>query len=472
MTNKQVIKKLLKILVEYNKIIYLIIWCLLLSSVLNLCIPIISRDIMDKGFIEGDKQLLLALIFICFILYLINFLLDMIKEKQRIDITAKIQYKLSEESYQHLIKLKIQHFDQTNYAELLNNLQIDIGNMTAITDNSLFFVITQIFSIFGGIIGLFIIDFRLTMLVLFFIPIKYFIMKYFAKKRKKIMDGYIETSRKYARWFGDCLGGIKEIRLFVIYDNKKREFEQKQQEVIKKQKQLNWISQENIITDSVLMQLLIMVLYIAGANLVFDMQLSIGSIFTFITYSTYVTAPISAILNIGYLLSGIIPSAKRYYKFMELKEETDKGIISKEVLGNIEFKNVSFSYIKGKEVLKNIELIIPYQNKVAIIGMNGSGKTTIIELLLRLYEAQSGEIILDNHNIQDYNLEIYRQSIAVVNQQIYLFNDIIRNNICLYKNISNEILEKVIEESGLNDFVRQVSLDYLVGENGAMLSGG
>lgn len=137
------------------------------------------------------------------------------------------------------------------------------------------------------------------------------------------MDEFIQRNQEYARWFGDTVGGVQEVKLFHIFDKKHEEFAHNQNNII--EKQMNMLSQCNMIMDNIMVQLRSTLLYILGANLVFDLQLSIGSVFAFITYSSYVTEPISAILNIGYLLSGIIPSAKRYYAFMELEEEKEVG---------------------------------------------------------------------------------------------------------------------------------------------------
>lgn len=117
------------------------------------------------------------------------------QRKKRVDISAKIQYFLSEQSFSHLMKLRVNYFNNTNYAETLNNINMDINQMTSVADSSVFFVITQAFSMTGGIIGLFIIDFRMTILVLLFIPIKCVVMKYFAKKQKQIMDEFIKKTK-------------------------------------------------------------------------------------------------------------------------------------------------------------------------------------------------------------------------------------------------------------------------------------
>ena len=472
MSNREAVRKLLALLKDYTKIISIIFGCLLISTVLNLCVPLLSRRIMDDGFIGGNKELLIKLVLCSLMVYLVISVIDIIKEKNRINISAKIQYSLSEQAFSHLMKMKASYFNNKNYAEILNNINVDIGNMTSIADEGGFFVVTQAFSMTGGVIGLFILNWRMTILVLLFIPIKYVVMKKFAKQRKKVMDDFINDSQKYARWFGDTIGGVREVKLFGILNYKHAEFSQKQSKVVERQKKLNILSQWNNIIDTTLVQILVTVIYIIGANLVFKFQLSVGSVFAFITYSAYVTGPISAILNIGYLLSGIIPSTKRYYEFMNLQEETDKGKLIKPEFGNLKLEEVFFSYETDKPILTDVNIEIPKGSKTVLIGKNGSGKSTIINLLTRMYEPTAGQIKLKGVNIFEITLESYRNMISVVSQQIYLFNDTIRNNICIYKKVSDEVIETACKDSGLEDFLKEVSLDYVVGQNGAMLSGG
>ena len=472
MSNREAVRKLLALLKDYTKIISIISGCLLISTVLNLCVPLLSRRIMDDGFIGGNKELLIKLGLCSLMVYLVISVIDIIKEKNRINISAKIQYSLSEQAFSHLMKMKASYFNNKNYAEILNNINVDIGNMTSIADEGVFFVVTQAFSMTGGVIGLFILNWRMTILVLLFIPIKYVVMKKFAKQRKKVMDDFINDSQKYARWFGDTIGGVREVKLFGILNYKHAEFSQKQSKVVERQKKLNILSQWNNIIDTTLVQILVTVIYIIGANLVFKFQLSVGSVFAFITYSAYVTGPISAILNIGYLLSGIIPSTKRYYEFMNLQEETDKGKLIKPEFGNLKLEEVFFSYETDKPILTDVNIEIPKGSKTVLIGKNGSGKSTIINLLTRMYEPTAGQIKLKGVNIFEITLESYRNMISVVSQQIYLFNDTIRNNICIYKKVSDEVIETACKDSGLEDFLKEVSLDYVVGQNGAMLSGG
>lgn len=472
MSNSEAGRKLLDLLKKYNKTIAVIIGYLLFSTALSLCIPLISRQIMDAGFIGRDQNLLIQLTVILMLIYGVISIIDIMKEKKRVDISAKLQYHLSEVSFSHLMKIEASYYNRTNYAELLNNIYADINKMVSIADESVFFVVTQAFNMMGGIVGLFIIDYRMTILVLVFIPIKFTVMKYFAKRQKSIVEEFIISNQTYANWFGDTVGGIKEVKLFNIDKNKYNEFLIHQKCIIEKQKQLNMLSQWNINTDFVMVHLLSTVLYIVGANLVFDLRLTVGSVFAFITYSSYVTGPITAILNIGYLLSGIIPSTKRFYEFMDLKEESDHGLLDKAVYGDLELENITFSYEAEKPLLREINMKFPKKSKTALIGRNGSGKSTIINLLTRLYDPLDGRILLNGTDISKISLQEYRSMVSIVSQQIYLFNDTIKNNICLYKQVSDEEIEIACRDSGLDDFIKEVSFDYMVGQNGSMLSGG
>lgn len=473
MSNGEAVHRLLSLLKAYKKTICVILCLLLVSTGLNLCIPLISSRIMDDGFIGGDQNLLIKLVLCALVIYLFCAAIDIWKEKKRVEISAKIQYFLSEQSFAHLMKLKVSYFDNKNYAEILNNINVDISNMTSIADESVFFVVTQAFSMIGGIIGLFILDYRMTCLVLVFIPAKYVIMKKFAQKRKRLMDSFIMESQKYAGWFGDTVGGVREVKLFGLFREKHLEFSDNQLRVVGRQKKLNMLAQWNTTADTVLVHMLTTMIYILGANLVFRMEMSIGSIFAFITYSAYVTGPISAILNIGYLMSGIIPSTKRYYAFMGLEEETENESGVQPQYGELVFQNVSFAYsAQGKKVLDNISFCIPERSKTALVGKNGSGKSTLVNLVLRLYEPTEGKIFLAGENIDRLALTAYRDMISVVSQDIYLFHDTIRNNICLYRQIEETNIMAACRDSGIEAFVDAVTLEYCVGRNGAKLSGG
>jgi len=207
---------------------------------------------------------------------------------------------------------------------------------------------------------------------------------------------------------------------------------------------------------------------------------TIGGMFAFVTYSTYVMAPISAILNIGYNFSGIIPSAKRFFNFLDMECEVDKNdrnlarISNRIIRGNIIFENVSFSYKEDEEILNKTNFEINPGEKVAIIGANGSGKSTLINLLMRFYKPKSGKILMDGIDINYIKLSDYRSTISVVSQDLYLFNTTIEENICVGSKVNESKVRKAAKESSADEFIQEMPMKYKtnVGKNGAKLSGG
>ncbi|BDB02997.1 ABC transporter ATP-binding protein [Clostridium botulinum] len=471
MDNNYLIKELLKMLKPYRKKLLGIIACLVLTLGINLSIPMLTKVLMDQGFIRQNKNVLFLTIFAIFILYIINILLDFLKEKERLSIASKIRYQLTEKSFMHLMKLKAKYFDDINHAEILNSIDTDITNICKITDNAAFFSVAQILSVIGGVLGLCIIDFQLAIVVLMFIPIKYLTVRHFSKQTQRRTEIYIGHLKAYTKWLGNTVAGMKEVRIFDIGKSKKKEFTESQINVIEDIKKLGWLSNLNIEIDSILTQSLTTLIYIVGAMKVLNNKATVGDVFAFVTYSLYVIAPISNLLNIRTILSGILPSTKRFLEFINLPEEEDEGEVCVNA-GDIIFQDVEFSYSDRTKVLDRISLCIPHGKKVAFWGANGSGKSTILNVLLRFYKPDNGEITFNGINIEKLDIVSYRKKMTFVSQQVYLFNATLRENICLDKNIDDKLLLKVLKICGLEQYDNKESLDYTVGENGSRLSGG
>ena len=133
MSNKEAIRRLIMLISNYKEPIAVIMICLVVSTGLNLCVPLLSSSIMDDGFIGGNKALLIQLVLVSFAIYMICLAINLLKEKMRVDISAKIQYFLSEQSFSHLMKMNISFFDNKNYTEVFNNIYVDIDNMRSIS---------------------------------------------------------------------------------------------------------------------------------------------------------------------------------------------------------------------------------------------------------------------------------------------------------------------------------------------------
>jgi ABC-type multidrug transport system, ATPase and permease components len=443
-------------------------------------LPLISKEIMDKGLLAKNLQLVTKFSIISFALILMDQFIGIFETNNRAHINSLMQYSLAKTAFKHTLRLKIQYFNNTNFVELFNNISMDIGNVTRISDRATFYIVTSVFKIIGGIIGLLLIDWRLTILITLLVPVRYFLVKYLAKKRKSLIEEYLELNKDYSAWYGDTISGVKEIKLHGMDRLKTGQFIKKQRGIIKVNIKLAIIDKINELCEVTVFQIITNALYILGAYMVFQDTITVGGLFAFLTYSTYVTTPISAILNIGYSFSNILPSAKRLFDFLDMDHETysggkklNKGGDTK-IHGNIKFENVTFSYKQEEPVLKNVSFEMGAGEKVAIVGSNGSGKSTMINLLLRLYKPDCGRILLDGMDINELNLRDYRQHISVVSQDIYLFDTTVKENIAPSPSKNDFKIYKAAKQSNAHEFIEAMPDKYesRVGRNGVNLSGG
>ena len=472
----KLIKRILTYLPPFKIRLRIIIACLVLSTIVSFFQPLTIKNITDNGMVHKDLQVIIWSVFILLGLVLVNRLLEVMQTKLFTDIHNESEFLLSHQAFSKLLHLKVEYFNDKNNSEVINSIQTDVGNVSSITDR---FMVNNVFSIFrviSGIAGLLIISWKLTIVVLAMIPIKYFMVLSLSKRKEKKMEELIECYRDFSAWFDDNIGGVKEIKLWNLYNHRYEIFEKKQKSILRLNKENTMLDTWNVFYEVILEWSVEGILYILGGILIVNGSLTIGGVFAFLSYSSYVTGPISSILNIRYFLSRILPSAKRLFSFLDLKEEENppNAIEVKKENQDIEFKNVSFSYEGNGEVLKDISFAVSKGEKVAIIGANGSGKTTILKLLLKYIEPTSGEIVIGEENIKRINTDTYRSLFSVVSQEPYLFHDTIYNNINLDGNASKEKVEKACRQSGASEFISKLPKkeNSMIGRNGARLSGG
>lgn len=472
MTDKKCIKEMIKLFFPYKKNLVRILLCMVLSSIISSVIPLTSQKIVDLGFIQKDINVVVKLSLILLCLYGITILVDLVKEKSRLKLSADFTEKLNRDFFSHIINIKAGCMENKNSTEILTQAEIDVSAIASLADNRIFYVLTKLLSMIGGFIGLCVISKELALMVLIFIPIKAAIISKLSGKRRKKYNDYLDVNGEYSSWLGETIAGLSEIRNFGIKKDKEKELIQFQKKINRADYEINMLSEYNGSVDTFLMNALQIFIYISGIYLIVNSGLSVGSIFAFVTYSAYVTEPIISVLNILFLLSGIIPSAKRYFAFRDEEEEENKGtIIPIEKFHTIKIKNLCFSY-SNELLFENLSFEICSGQKVAIIGGNGVGKSTLLKLIMRVYEPLAGNIVLNDIPIEEYELEQYPKIYSVVSQNVYLFNTSIKENILLYEKENDDKLRKSLVNSGLADFMNPENLNAIVGDNGIKLSGG
>ncbi|MCI9544440.1 MAG: ABC transporter ATP-binding protein [Acutalibacter muris] len=437
--------------------------------------PLVIQEITDKGMMAQDLQVLCWAVTVLALLVLLNQAVEIAQTRLFVNIHNKTYYNIFHQVFQKLMRLKKTYFEDKNNAEILSCLQMDVSQVASITDRYTVMSVTSVFRLISGLIGLLIISWKLTIVVLIMVPLKILLVRRLSRRQEEAIDQMIDSSRDFSQWFGDNLEGVEEIKLWNLFESRDRAFQAKLGEMLKLQKSNTMIDAWNTLGESLLEWSVTIMLYIVGGILICQGKLSIGSVFAFVSYSWYVTGPISALLNLKMYFARIMPSARRLFKFLDMETESDdgKGTV-KGKPPRIEFKDVTFAYQENRPILRGASFYVEPREKVAIIGQNGSGKSTMINLLLRFYTPGSGEITADGVPISQFALDEYRSLFSVVSQEPYLFFGDIVENVNLTGQAPSEKVTAALHTSGVADYAERMpeGTNTKIGRNGARLSGG
>lgn len=462
-----------------KKKIILIIVLTVASVSFNALLPVITRNIVDQGLVKKAVYTVLhwCIIFTC--VFLIQVVVDFIREKIRIDIYLSLKKELIDSTLRRFWKANYSFFLDKKMAQIVYDMNYDSETVASLFDNEMLFGFTQAFNIIAGCIGLGLINWKMMLGIVCLFPIKVIAINFFSRVNKKYTTKFIESSDNNIRFEEDTLDGVRELKIYGLYDKFKMLFRKKIDEAFLYEKVLNLLPQINAGLDNILAQFCVVFIYLIGAVNITNNQMTVGSIAAFVTYSSYVLGPISVLLNIRYKISGIIPSIDRINEVDNIGIESDEICVQSKIASriidkqkNIYIKDLNFSYDGHNNILNNITATIIPNTVTAIVGRNGTGKTTLINILLRLLKPGNGNIYVGDKSIYDIPLNTYRSKIAYVSQNAFLFCDSIKDNVTLYGDISNNDIVKVCKECGMSDILKEYSLDYDVGDKGIRLSGG
>ncbi len=385
---------------------------------------------------------------------------------------------LHQASFEKMMRIPISYLQKRNPAEVFSTMNVDINQITRLADNSSFRTIVFLFQLAGGLIGLVSLNYVMALAVLAVIPIKQIAILKFAKNKNKLSDLYIREWQGFSEWYGAQVDGMKEIKLWNLYSRKTQEFG-------KQYNQFLHLSYQVAIWDSIergaeqcLNLLLEVVIYLGCGYWVCSGRMSVGNAIAFLSYASYVSGPYGVIAQIPYIWADIRPSIERFLNFLDIEEEQLEGIEmntgEETETPAVEFRNVTFGYNEEHTVLENISLKIKRQEKIAIIGDNGEGKSTLIHLLLGLLIPKTGTIFFKENTMDDMGLIRWREHFSLVSQKPYLFPDTIKNNIDLEEQKSIKELEDLLSCYGMRTFIEKFhnGMSYRIIGNSANLSGG
>ena len=466
-------KHIYNILKPYKKQIAIIMVFATILAVIAFVSPFISEHLIDDGIVSLNVQTVIVFALLLVLLNVGSRIVEYAQRKTEIDINNALNKDLKTKVFEHAFRLKPKYYKDHGFFNMVSNAIYDVGIMLSITDESFLVLFVIICKIIGASVGLAILDWRLAILIAAMIPIKFGINIAIEKRAEKYGKDCMNKNKRYNQWLDDLLFGISDIKLLNLKKKKMEECEGLVEDINISQKRLSLVRAKSDLLFGSLEQLFINLIYIFGVYMIAGQSLTIGGLIAFVSFASYLLLPVNIVFTLRIILKEIKPSTESLKKFFSLEEE-DYELETKvpSYLQQIEFRNVGFG-INDKEILKDISFVVNKGEKVVISGDNGSGKTTILNLLLRFYEPTEGQILFDGASIDSFGIENYRDTFSVVSQDIHLFGGTIEDNIC----IKNKTDLSHLNREGMDfatDFISESEdgFDTIIGANGARLSGG
>ena len=380
--------------------------------------------------------------------------------------------------FKHILGFKMKYFDNSSVGVLITRTVTDMERIADIFGEGLFMIFSDILkmSVVGGV--MFYMNWRLTVIVFCTLPIVLIATKVFQRYMKKAFEDVRTEVSNLNSFVQERITGMKIVQIFA-----REEMESENFRAINERHKKGWI--KTVWYNSVFFPIaellssvtLGTVIWLGGLNTVMDQTASIGDLTAFIMMVPMIFRPLHQIANKFNTLQMGMVAADRVFKVLDTTSHIqDRGDgVLKNLKGNLEFKNVKFSYVENEPVLKEVSFKVAAGETIAIVGATGAGKSTIINLLNRLYDIDSGKITIDSKDIKTILVKNLRQNIAVVLQDVFLFADTILNNITLQNpEITEAQVEAAAKEIGIHEFIMSLpkGYHYNVKERGVMLSSG
>jgi ATP-binding cassette subfamily B protein len=472
------IKKLFRYLRKYRLYFLLTFVCVIGSSVLSLIGPYLIGKGIDNYIIPRNLNGFGKFLLFMFIIYLFNSFLFYIQGLTMANISQKVGFDIRNDAFNSIHKLSLKVIDRRPIGDIMSRItnDIDMINMTIGTSLIQFFSGTIMLT--GTIIMMIVLSPVLTLYSMILIPLMVIITKIISSRTRKYFFLQQTKLGEINSIVEEDITGLKIIKIYGKEENEIKKFEEKNLEL----KEYGIMAQKFAGIMPPLMNFLNNVSYVIvggiGGLLALKNVITIGTIASFINYVKQFTRPLNELAHQFNAIQSAIASAERVFEIMEEekeKEDIESAIEFEDIRKEIECKNLYFAYEDEKYVLKNINFKAPSGKVIAIVGPTGAGKTTLINLITRLYDIEKGEILIDGIDIMKIKKDSLRKNIGVVLQDTYLFSGTVRENIRYGKpEATDEEIEKVCKITNAEKFIINLPEKYetFLSDGGQSLSQG
>lgn len=476
--DKKIFMRLMQYAKKYRLQFYFVTVSVVLLSLLAVSKPILVEYIIDTIFPTKDKTGMLHYVLLMLVIVLgesaIRFMFIYIANKLGFSIIKDMRMQL----YKHMLNFKMSYFDKSSVGKLVTRSVTDIEQIANFFGQGFFAIISDLLIMIVVIFVMLYKNWRLAIIALTVLPILVYATKLFQIAMKASFKEMRIQVANLNGFVQERVTGMKIVQLF----NRER-IEYKKFEEINNKHKVAWVN--TIFYYSIFFPVAEILSSIAVGLMVWYGGLQIisenydtkpGQVIAFIMMSEMLFRPLRQIADKFNTLQMGIVAGERIFEILDTESHIDDNgkIEATHLKGDISFTDVRFSYIKDEEVLKGVSFDVKSGQTIAIVGATGAGKSTIINLINRFYDIDSGEICVDNQNIKNYTLPTLRKNVAIVLQDVFLFSDTILKNIILNKDISLDEVKAAAKQIGIHDFIMSLpnNYHYNVKERGVMLSSG
>ncbi len=448
----------------------------LVSSLLAFPQPLLNRALIDQVILDRRLDLLPAIVLAMIGVQVFGKLAGLLQQFYFTRFQQQIILDIQQDLFQRTLRFPKSFFDKEETGYLMSRLSSDVMGLQWLFSSTLVYITSNLLRFVGGVIFLFYLEWRLAVGALVVIPGLVFTVRYFSRKVRALSHQSMERRANVSRRMQESLSSASLIKAF---GSEEREVER----VMSELQDATQITLEQTAVNSVASlamggfgDIAKLVVLVVGAYLVLTSDWSLGSLLAFQSYLGYVYGPAQFLANANLQLQSALAALERVSALYDIvPEESGSGITADRLNGEVEFRDVSFTYDEEHPVLQNVSCRIRPGEHVAIVGPSGVGKTTLVSLILRFYKPTAGEIWLDGRPASDYEVRSLRRRIGYVSQSTLLLSGTIMENL-RYGNpdVSEEEVVRAAKTAGIHDFIAGLpeGYDAPVGEKGVNLSEG
>ncbi len=471
------IKKFLSYYKDHKKLLTLDMAASLLVSFIGIVYPMITRRMLNELIPDKNYRLIVIFGITLLFLYVCKMLLNYFIQYQGHVMGVKMQAQMRSDMFRHLEKLPYSFYDENETGKIMSRMTNDLMNVTELAHHGPENLIISSITIIISFIYLSTINLYLTLIIFSCVP---FLILVAALLRRKMSTAFLNSRKAVAEInasLESSISGIRVTKAFTNADKEQEKFEEGNKEFVSARSEAYDAMGKFHSSTAFINDIFNVIVLIAGGFFLYNGDISFGDYSAFVVSVSLFTQPVMTLITFTEQFQDGFTGFKRFMEILEQEPEADtegaKDAVSIE--GSIEFRDVTYAYEGGSEVLKNVSLSIGKGQTFALVGPSGGGKTTICHLIPRFYNIQSGSILIDGVDIKDITMKSLRSGIGIVQQDIYLFNSSIKDNI-LYGRLdaTDEEVYEAAKRANIHDYIMTLpdGYDTQIGERGVKLSGG